>query len=212
MLSAPSSSSILPLVWVLEDQEDHQFVIQGCLGSAFRLEFFGTLHELRGRLGGGPLPDLLIADLGLPDGSFISSWLDGEMRVLEEADIPFLVVSAWEDTETIAKALQIGARDFLLKPFSPKELQAKVRHSLILQKLRQLALTATEERIFKALFTQAPFPVGREVLERRLWGADTGPSKSLDVHLCRLRKKLSQLSPPIALETKDSGWSLRTAF
>jgi DNA-binding response OmpR family regulator len=196
----------------LEDQEDHQFVMQGCLGSAFRLEFFGTLHELHDRLQHAPLPDLLIADLGLPDGNFISSWLDGEMRSLEEADIPFLVVSAWEDTETIGKALQIGARDFLLKPFSPKELQAKVRHSLILQKLRQLALTATEERIFKTLFTQAPLPVAREALEKRVWGADSSSSKSLDVHLCRLRKKLGQLDPPIALETKDSGWSLRTDF
>jgi DNA-binding response OmpR family regulator len=202
----------LPLLWILEDQEDHQFIISETLSSSFRLRFFGSIQELSQHGTDLPHPDLLVADLSLPDGNFISSWMNGAFHDLEAAEVPFVVVSALEDSLAISRALQMGARDYLLKPFSPKELIAKVRHSLIEHKLEKLALTEMESRIFRTLFMQSPASVDRQVLERRVWGDSQVKSKTLDVHLCRLRKKLTSLNKGIELETESSGWSIRTAF
>jgi two-component system KDP operon response regulator KdpE len=67
-------------------------------------------------------PDVIILDLGLPD-------IDG-LRVLEEirqfTDVPVLIISARDTQEAIVKGLELGAEDYIVKPFSYRELQSRL--------------------------------------------------------------------------------------
>ena len=71
-------------------------------------------------------PELVLLDLLLPDADGIE--LMG--NVPELSDIPVVFISAYGRDETIAKALEFGADDYLVKPFSPTELVARIRTSL----------------------------------------------------------------------------------
>ena len=82
-------------------------------------------------------PDLVLLDLGLPDrdGLEIIASLRGE------AGLPVIVVSAREDSEQKVAALDLGAEDYVTKPFDTEELLARVRAAL----RRQLASQAEQE-------------------------------------------------------------------
>ena len=71
-------------------------------------------------------PDLVLLDLLLPDADGIELM----ESVPELSDLPVIFISAYGRDETIARALELGAEDYLVKPFSPTELVARVRAAL----------------------------------------------------------------------------------
>lgn len=68
-------------------------------------------------------PDLIILDLGLPD----ISGIEVLKQIREWSEVPVIILSVQDDSETIAEALDIGADDYMTKPFEAKELLARVR-------------------------------------------------------------------------------------
>ena len=154
-------------------------------------------------------PALVVLDLVLPGADGIEL-----MRTLPAlADLPVIFVSAYGGGDTIARALEAGAADYMVKPFSAAELVARVGLALrrrtapgpfVLGDLaidratrrvtlagRPVRLTAIEYRLLHALALDAGGVTTYETLQRRVWG-DRGGSNPQAVHSAvrKLRRKL----------------------
>ncbi len=154
-------------------------------------------------------PALVLLDLVLPgaDGIELLRTLPGL------ADLPVIFVSAYGRGETVARALEAGAADYLVKPFSPAELVARVGLALrrrtppapfVLGDLaidrakrrvtvagRPVRLTATEYRLLHALSLDAGGATTYESLLRRVWGGRDGSNaQAVRSAVRKLRRKL----------------------
>jgi two-component system response regulator RegX3 len=158
-------------------------------------------------------PDIILLDLMLPD----ISGLDVLRAVRQTSDLPVIVVSAKSSETDIVTALELGADDYLTKPYSSRELIARIRANT-------RTMTDDAEAILKAgnaildpsryelRIGEATFPlprkefeltqmlmerqgriVTRELLLEQIWGIDWGDSKSLDQHIRRLRRRFEQV-------------------
>jgi DNA-binding response OmpR family regulator len=163
------------------------------------------------------LPDLVVLDLMLPglDGLEVCRRLRADPA---SAALPVIMLTAKADEVDRVVGLEIGADDYLVKPFSPKELVARVRAilrrahraagaaplsagAITLDPSRHqarvgampLALTPKEFDLLHALLEAAGRVLSREHLLNRVWGyarADEIESRTVDVHVRRLRAKL----------------------
>lgn len=157
-----------------------------------------------------PTADLVILDLMLPKVGGLEV-----ARILrrERPELPLLILTAKGEEEDRVLGLELGANDYVVKPFSPKEVVARVKALLrraglkeelvygplrILPKARQaylegrpLSLSRLE---FDLLLTLAQHPgmvFSRERLLEKVWGPDfPGVDRVVDVHIASLRKKL----------------------
>ena len=159
------------------------------------------------------LPDVLLLDLMLPD----ISGLDVLRRVRQKSDVPVIVVSAKSSEADIVTALELGADDYLTKPYSSRELIARIRANTrrivnpeqdvitagntVLDPGRYemrigdttFALARKEFGLAQALMERQGRIVPRETLLETVWGIDWGDSKSLDQHIRRLRRRFEQV-------------------
>jgi two-component system response regulator RegX3 len=146
--------------------------------------------------------DVVLLDLGLPDG-------DG-LEVLRELrrtlDIPVIIATARGDETDRIVGLELGADDYVVKPFSVRELAARVRAEsnlesgrLVVDRTRHLVtvdgepveLTAKEFDLLAVLAEEPGRAVTRQELFSRVWDPVwIGTGKTLDVHVASLRKKL----------------------
>ena len=154
-------------------------------------------------------PELVLLDLMLPETDGIEL-MD---RVPELADRPVIFISAYGRDETIARALETGAADYLVKPFSPTELTARIRAVLrrqaepepfVLGELtidynqrrvtvagRPVDLTATEYELLRILSLNAGRVSSYEDLLRRVWGGKGyRDPKIIRAFIKKLRRKL----------------------
>ena len=168
-----------------------------------------------GRLMAEEKPHLVLLDLVLPDRDGIDVMSD----IHRTADIPVVFLSAYGHDETVARAFDMGAADYVVKPFSPTELAARIRAALrrrleplegepsapyqagelsIDFALRRAAvageaveLTATEYAVLYELAAHAPRVLTHNVLLHRVWGPERvgEPWLVRDV-IKRLRRKL----------------------
>lgn len=164
------------------------------------------------RLAGAEPPDLVILDLMLPgvDGfGFLERIRRGGSRV------PVIVLSALDEETDKIRGLDLGADDYVAKPFGVGELLARIRARLgekgsgpksfrlgegtiHLDRLafergrRSVPLTPTEAAILRELHRFAGAPVPREEILRALWGTDPGATRTLDTHVARLRRKIEK--------------------
>ncbi len=163
-------------------------------------------------------PDLIVLDLMLPkrDGWEITRWLRGDAHL---ASIPILMLTARvEDSDKIL-GLELGADDYLTKPFNPAEVAARVRailrraqdaplaprvlqirglrldtdeHRVALDN-RDLETTPTEFALLKALLENPNHAFTRaELIERALGYGYEGLERTLDSHIKNLRKKIGE--------------------
>jgi two-component system KDP operon response regulator KdpE len=159
-------------------------------------------------------PDVIILELDLPDGDGFA--VLAALREWNEA--PVLILSGRAGVADKVRALEAGANDYMVKPFAPEELAARLR---VLQRCEpptsdgpllvsgalkidmatrevtvngsSLELTATEEAILFILARQAGKLVPRPRLTRAIWGTDAVPKISeLQVYIARLRRKLEE--------------------
>jgi len=155
--------------------------------------------------------DVVLLDLGLPDG-------DG-MEVLKElrrvSDVPVIIATARGDETDRIVGLELGADDYVVKPFSVRELAARVRAvsrrrrvesnletgRLLVDRNRHVVtldgaaieLTAKEFDLLAVLAEEPGRAVTRQELFARVWDPVwIGTGKTLDVHIASLRKKLGQ--------------------
>ncbi len=159
-------------------------------------------------------PDIVILDLGLPD-------LDGSemLRMLRAvSDVPVIVATARDDDPTAVRALNSGADDFLAKPFSAEQLDARIRAvlrrsqatgstddlivgGLVLSSSARTAsldgvpieLTPREFDLLQYLMERPNTVVGKRELLTEVWRmAPSGADKTVDVHVSWLRRKLGE--------------------
>jgi two-component system, OmpR family, KDP operon response regulator KdpE len=158
-------------------------------------------------------PDLLLVDLGLPDGDGLSVI----RSVRKWSPMPIIVLSARTLEDQKIAALDAGADDYVVKPFSAAELLARVRaalrrnvrsletpHEIVLGETRidlsrraargpegDIHLTPLEYRVLECLSRHAGFIVTQDQLIREVWGPHhLGDSQSLRVCVKNLRAKL----------------------
>ena len=152
-------------------------------------------------------PDLVLLDLVLADADGIELMQHSPQL----AGLPVIFISAYGRDETIARALDSGAADYIVKPFSPTELVARIRAALrgraepepfVLGDLAiqydarrvtvagdPVALTATEFELLRALSLAAGRVVTYEVLLRQVWRGD-GDAALVRAFVKQLRRKL----------------------
>ena len=176
-------------------------------------------------------PALVILDLRLPE-------IDGiELmeQIPELADLPVIFISAYGRDETIARALDSGAADYIVKPFSRIELTARVRAALrrhgepdafLLSKLaiayderrvtvagRPVKLTATEYELLRVLSLNAGGVVTYDALLRQAWGRhwrSSSDRKLVQAVVKRLRRKLCDdaATPTYILSERGVGYRM----
>ena len=162
------------------------------------------------------VPDLVVLDLGLPD-------LDGEefIRIVRGSSmVPIIVLSARSEEKDKVYALDLGANDYITKPFGTAELLARVRASLRINRMnlqaaipdsvftleglvidydrRQVSvegslihLTQTEFNILAYLSQNCGKVMTYTAIIRSVWGVmDDGSIKKLQVNMANIRKKL----------------------
>ena len=160
-------------------------------------------------------PRLVLLDLVLPDADGIEL-----MRAVREiADVPVIFLSAYGQDEVVARAFDLGAADYVVKPFSPTELAARIRAALrrraapelaqpaepyvrgdltvdypqrrVTMAGRPVALTVIEYRMLVELSVNAGRPLTHEHLLQRVWGPDQGEDSGPVRNIVRrLRRKL----------------------
>jgi two-component system catabolic regulation response regulator CreB len=179
----------------------------------FDVEHRGWLAEARERLRSGPPPELLILDIGLPDGNGLD--LCRELRGGPLRTLPVIMLSARSDEMDRVLGLELGADDYLAKPFSPRELVARVRallrraqsappasHGFTVDGSRVrldgqlLNLTKLELGLLLKLLAAPQRIHSRDALLDAVWGssADSG-DRTVDTHIKTLRAKLREAAP-----------------
>lgn len=168
-------------------------------------------------------PDLVVLDVGLPE-------MDGFeicRRIRERSAVPIVFLTARDDEIDRILGLELGADDYVTKPFSPRELVARVRailkrsaglppapqlevgaltldtHSRICRFAgAEAELTATEFSLLECLLRDPARLVPRRELLTSIWGSNSAVSdRTLDSHLRNLRHKLAEAGCVNALET-----------
>ncbi|MGR3624606.1 response regulator transcription factor [Pseudophaeobacter sp.] len=168
-------------------------------------------------------PDLIVLDIGLPE-------LDGFevcRRIRQRSQVPILFLTARDDEVDCILGLELGADDYVTKPFSPRELVARIRailkrtqspnpstllaHGLLsldpsghrcMVSGREVALTAKEQSILTLLLQDPARIRSRAELITQIWGAGSQVSdRTLDSHLRNLRAKLHDAGGSDPIET-----------
>lgn len=194
--------------------EDDHLVAQGLCRSlrqeGYSVEHSATVKHALQCLGSGEI-ELVILDLGLPDGdgSQILKHIKAQKKV-----IPVVILTARSSIEDKVQGLDMGADDYLAKPFEPAELFARLRvasrrvnqaqssllqcgevtmdtsaHSVTLND-ELLSLPRKEYMLLKALLENQGRVQSKQQLENKLyqWGEEVG-SNTIEVHIHHLRKK-----------------------
>jgi len=203
VLVVDDEQDILDLVRYHFEREGYQVV--GCRDGKSALDLVGREK-----------PDLVVLDLLMPgvDGFEVCR------RLRRESSIPIVMLTAKADETDTVVGLELGADDYVTKPFSPRELVARVRAvlrrgtgpadqgpltigDLAMDFARyqvrvggtDVVLTAKEMELLKALVQARGRVLSRDFLLERVWGYDRAAeieSRTVDVHVRRLREKLGR--------------------
>jgi DNA-binding response OmpR family regulator len=113
-------------ILIIEDDNYMQLILKKFLGKSYELEICPSALEALSFLQNGNIPDLIISDLNTPNLSgleFITQMQSSDFF----KSIPVMIVSGEDSSEIRVKCLNTGADDFIVKPFNPAELEARVR-------------------------------------------------------------------------------------
>ena len=178
----------------------------------FSARVAGTAAEAL-EMAGTQAPDLVLLDIGLPDGS----GLDVCRTLRQSSDVPVIMLTARGSEADRVAGLELGADDYVVKPFSAREVTARVRavlrrasggggagqaieigslrldpdrHSATLDG-EALELSRKEFGLLQTLMERAGTVITRQALIEEVWDMNWfGSTKTLDVHMSGLRKKL----------------------
>jgi two-component system alkaline phosphatase synthesis response regulator PhoP len=185
-----------------------------------------ALKELR-----AGCPDLVLLDVGLPD----INGFEVCRKMRQQADVYILMVTARSQDEEKIQGLETGADDYIVKPFNPKELVARVKailrradrapqgplnrlqfEGLDIDLLRRrvtyqshsLELTPKEYDLLTFLVSRPGEVLQREEILTEVWGSEHLDARSVDVHVRYLREKLGRHGAQLIHTVWGKGYQL----
>ena len=195
-----------PRILIVEDEPGIADTLQYALRTdGFEPAWCATGEEALARIAAEP-PALVILDVGLPDASGFEIF----RRLRETSDVPVVFLTARSDEIDRVVGLELGADDYVAKPFSPRELVARVR--AVSRRGRPIALTRKEFELLAILAGEPGRVFGRDELLDLVWGRDGFVEpRTVDVHLARLRGKFlgAKLPPPDVETVRGVGYRFR---
>jgi DNA-binding response OmpR family regulator len=170
-------------------------------------------------------PDLAILDVLLPSGN----GFDLARTLRQKHDLPIIFLTARDAVADRVAGLELGADDYLVKPFALEELMARVRavlrrrgaipqvleverllvdeeHGLATRDGRELALTATELRLLAFLMRHRGQALSKDQLLTQVWGYDAYDHNLVEVHISALRRKLEAGGPRLIHTVRGIGY------
>lgn len=224
-------------ILVVEDDGDLCTLLEYNLSrNGYRVEL---MHQLEGGLERAQRvrPDLIILDVMLPDGD----GFDFCRKLRAEpslAGVPILFLTARGEEVDRVLGLEIGGDDYITKPFSPRELTARVKahlrrrddkadQSMVAGPIRvdsesrrafvndrPVSLTATEFRLLEFFMSNPGKVFSREQLLESIWGRSTHVTpRNVDVHIRRLRERIEEApdSPQRIQTVRGFGYRFETS-
>jgi DNA-binding response OmpR family regulator len=221
------------LVAVVDDERDIRDLVELHLARAgFRTRGFAGGSDF-GRFLARETPDLVVLDLMLPDtdGLDICKSLKADPKT---AKLPVVMLTARGEEFDKVLGLELGADDYITKPFSPKELVARIKavlrrndpketsqtvelpDGLVLDfnkyeatvAGRRVSLTTTEFKILRMLAERRGWVMSRDEILNQLWGNEKAViDRTVDVHITNLRKKLGKAGR-LLLNVRGVGYKL----
>jgi DNA-binding response OmpR family regulator len=172
----------------------------------------------------GERPDLIVLDLMLPDVDGIEVC----RRIRQDSDVPILMLTARDEDVDKIIGLEVGADDYLTKPFNPRELVARVKSILrrstpdrrevasatithgdlnidagrreVKVGDEEIKLAPKEFDLLWELLDHRGLVLTRDQLLERVWGYTfAGDTRTVDVHVRQLRRKLGEASPIVTV-------------
>ena len=217
------------LIYAVDDELSIREVYRYAIGGAgFDIQCFENGEGLFSAIN-AQLPDLVLLDIML-DGADGYELLSALRRKPLTADIPVIMVSAKGEEIDKVRGLDLGADDYLAKPFGVLELIARINAKLRKTKPdgvltyadivmdgdsrsvtvagNPVSLTLKEYSLLR-LFLSSPGKVlGRDLLLDSVWGVNYGETRTLDIHIGQLRKELSGSAASI-LTVRGVGYMLK---
>ena len=211
-------------ILVVEDEESiASFVAMYLRKGGFAVSVAGTGADALGKAS-EENPALIVLDLALPDVDGI----DVCRRIRQRSDVPILMLTARDDDVDKIIGLEVGADDYLTKPFNPRELVARVKSILRRAAPTRRALESAllshgeltvdagrrEARVAESEVQLAPkefdllwelldhrgLVLTRDQLLERVWGYTfAGDTRTVDVHVRQLRRKLGEACPIVTV-------------
>ena len=220
-------------ILVVEDEKDIIEVLRYYLEKDHYRVHVAQDGFLALELAGKIVPNLILLDLMLPklDGIETCRRLKADERL---RDIPVIMVTAKAEEADKIRGLEIGADDYVTKPFSAKELMARVKAQIrrregsipeknfqygelsvdtvkheIKYKEAEVDLTAKEFELLLYMLENKGRVLTRDMILNHVWGYDYfGSTRTVDVHVTRLRQKIPLLAEAIST-IKSFGYKLK---
>jgi two-component system alkaline phosphatase synthesis response regulator PhoP len=212
----------MAIIYFVEDDHSISYIIEktiehaGLKGIGFqKIEDFKKAFNKQ-------VPDMILLDIMLPDGSGLD--LLKSIRKFNK-DVPIMMISALQNEMDKVIALDLGADDYMTKPFGVLEMtsriQARLRHKLAKQPLIQAGnvqlddeqhqckinhklvyLTNKEYSILKLLLKNRGSVLQKEMIFQSVWETNfMGETRTLDMHIKSLRQKLVENQADIEIQT-----------
>ena len=212
-----------PIIYVVEDDPALQELYTYTLESDFDCHSFDDGRSFFASLADAK-PALVLLDIMLPDddGFSILSKLKADKTT---AEIPVIMVSAKDSEMSKVKGLNMGADDYITKPFSVLELVARVNANLrksakptinivygdididlakhqVVVNGAPIQTTLKEFTLLRLLCENADRVMERETIFAHVWGESfIGETRTLDIHIKELRRKLAEAGSGVAIKT-----------
>ena len=174
--------------------------------------------------------DIVILDLNLPD----IDGLDLLIEIRSFSNVPVIILTVRGKEDDQARGLEIGADDYIVKPFRARDLVARVNAVLRRSQVSQVTversslargnlildltansvqlgeevikLTPTEVKVLNVLMSNAEHTLGSERILREVWGDKYINTDLLRTHIRRIRQKLKDKPPQIILNQRGGGY------
>jgi two-component system, OmpR family, alkaline phosphatase synthesis response regulator PhoP len=202
-------------ILVIEDNKDYQYLIQSALGSEYRV-ICADSGKQGIELAKEQKPDLILLDitLGEVDGFEVCHLLKGQK---ETASTPVIFLSSRNDSHSKVMGFDLGADDYIEKPFEAEELKARIKvrirqsharregistyeiqglkidflgHRVFIDE-KEIAFSALEFKLLSYFVRNPDRVLSRERILNNVWGVDTFVTdRVVDSHIRSIRKKL----------------------
>jgi len=174
--------------------------------------------------------DVVILDINLPD----TSGFDVLGSIRSFSDVPVIIVTVRGKKEDKARGLELGAADYIVKPFSPRDLVARINAALrragtpwdttddvyitygklslnlatdeVLFGNQKLKLTPTESKLLYVLMKNAEHTLTSQRITQLVWGKEDMETEPLRTYIGKLRNKLDDNPPQIILTEHGEGY------